>query len=278
LNPPAPSIPATIAATGFAAAGFVSAPLDIQDVGYVAQYSANLTGSLTNGTSNVNTYNAPTFVNTNFVNNASISLPLYIQAAASSYGTAGAMNNVGQIARTQAYYFNNGFVIGNLAPPVLSGTLPGDSIPVSAASGGFAAFAITAPGAPVTMCAGNGGACTSGQVTSVNLTARADGPTAVFPNKFARVDFYAQVAGTTRWVKIATASSPSLNDNGNATNGRQWSWTASVSSATLYPLVAASAITPVAYPNVPIMALGVSSAGNYAMIVAANNTQITINP
>ena len=102
--------------------------------------------------------------------------------------------------------------------------------------------------------------------TSVALNADVYGPTATFNPPFARVDFYAQIAGP-RWALIGTTSSYATVDDGSP-NGRRhrysFAWTPGV------------AATYLANP-VNIVAVGSKSTGDALMTVA--NAGITItNP
>jgi hypothetical protein len=170
----------------------------------------------------------------------------------------GAVGNIPTTVTAQAVD-----VAGNTST-VSTLTIPAGSIqgtPVAFA--GFS-WAITAPGAAVTVSRDD--AAVTPAVNAVTVTAQAVGPTGTFQNPFtSRVEFWAQSAVGQQWRQIGVSTSPSVLDNGVT---RTWSF-----SITWNP---DANTAPVAAAGYRIIAVGVSSVGDALQSDANTNVTMTI--
>jgi len=95
------------------------------------------------------------------------------------------------------------------------------------------------------------------------------GATAVFNNPFSRIDFYMKDATGTRYFNVGSASVASLNDNGVT---RTFTFTTSISGATVYALLGGAGVTFAS----DIVAVGIGAANANIGMVAAGATAINV--
>jgi hypothetical protein len=283
--------PITGGVVTFSATG--SDNFDLWNVGYTLTYGGGLAGPLLYPSTVINTFNAPTFVNTAVpvnitINNFMRQIEAQTSACNAPLTTGGGfkpttltetMLDMGsQTSGAIATAIPGGSVTtGVLYTAALAPQLTATSIVNNGVTGCPAGAAVNAP-VYVSVSAGTVVAGTASPL-SITLGLDAYGPTATYIAPFASVNFYALVGANLEL--LGTASSPGLVDNGVALNGRKYtysfSWTPtkkSPVSATTWPTATAGAC--VAGTAVNIYAVGVNAAGD--ALVSPVNANVCIDP
>jgi hypothetical protein len=233
--------------------------LDMKDVNWGLQFGAVATFDF--GLTTINTFNAASLVSANtpvYFNDLFLVRQLQTVTGTGPV-TVSAVQKPTNIVGTLRDQANNATTVSTafLAASVVTGSAtayPGAGAQL------MNAWSVT-NGA--TNVSDGAGPLAAANPTSVTLNADAYGPTATFNPPFARVDFYAQIAGP-RWALIGTSTSVATTDDGSP-NGRRHRysvlWTPGAAAAYL------------ANP-VNVVAVGSKSTGDALMTVA--NTAITI--
>jgi hypothetical protein len=254
-----PFLPGTLNANSFSTTYVVSDNLDIRDYQYTFTYGATLGGlPIETPQVAVNGYNANPFINASYNATYSGSMLRQIQEWTGAPWTVGAAvvaSSVNVIVRDQG-----GSAGTTVATPIPAGTI------IMTGATDYAAGANVGTNWLISNAATNvsdGAAATPANATSVTLNADVEGTISVYPSPFSRVDFYAQNAAGTRWVKIGSVATPVTTDNGGIRRHRySFSWT----PGTTFGLGAKT-----------IRAVGVNAANDG--LSTANNVNITVtNP
>ena len=256
----AAATPVSVSGTaGFNASAFVSEDLDIQSFFWTVTYGSLPAGYAPTlfaqgGVTQVNGYNAATFINTNYVASSPVTMPLAWQADASvAAQTLYPLSGVQLTATNQG----NKSIAGAAGAPTT--VTPGTAISLT----GFTSYPADALPAGITgLSSGVTTAATAGAPLSSTLSATAVGLTATFNNPFSRVDFYAQNAAATQWLLIGSVATPSLVDIGG---NRTFTWALPVSGSALYTQLGFGATATV---NVMGIGMGASN-GAIGMIPVA---------
>ncbi|HEY3285740.1 MAG TPA: Ig-like domain-containing protein [Gemmatimonadaceae bacterium] len=219
-----PFLPGTLNANSFSVTNVVSDNLDIRDFQYTFTYGATMGGlPIETPQVAVNGYNANPFINASYNATYTGSMLRQIQewtAAPWTVGAAVVASSVNVIVRDQG-----GSAGTTLATPIPAGTIIMTGATDYAAGANVGTnFLVSSPAAATNVS--DGAAATPANPTSVTLNADVEGLISVYPSPFTRVDFYAQNAAATRWVKIGSATTPVTTDNGGIRRHRYtMSWT-----------------------------------------------------
>jgi hypothetical protein len=219
-----PFLPGTLNANSFSVTNVVSDNLDIRDFQYTFTYGATMGGlPIETPQVAVNGYNANPFINASYNATYTGSMLRQIQewtAAPWTVGAAVVASSVNITVRDQG-----GSAGTTLATPIPAGTIIMTGATDYAAGANVGTnFLVSSPAAATNVS--DGAAATPANPTSVTLNADVEGLISVYPSPFTRVDFYAQNAAATRWVKIGSATTPVTTDNGGIRRHRYtMSWT-----------------------------------------------------
>jgi hypothetical protein len=258
------SSPITVSTIGWTGSAFINDALDIGSYWFSGDYttlpapfaaaaSAN-PPRFAQATTQVDGFNAASFLNTNYATTNAVNLPLALQiiGAATQYPLATVNANATNVA---------GVIVNGAtaAAPAVAPAL------VAFAPVGLTTFPlITNSIASNNISSGVTTAATAGNPASGTLSVVATGPTATFNLPFSRVDFYAVnnggVAGT-EWRLIGTSAVSTLVDVGAT---RTFTWNLAISGATLYTQLG---YTATAATNV--IAIGYNASGSIGIINAA---------
>ncbi len=252
----AASAPLTVA-YGWTASAFLNEALDLQAQWFSGAYAgapAPLAPAVIGQAQTaLNGYNAATFINTNYAVSQVINLPFAIQANAAAGLTA--LSGVSANAMNQANTVTTG-----------AGVLPTFTAPTAIATGGatgMTGFTVPAFGAGITgVSSGLSTAATTARPLSISLTTTTTGPTAVFNNPFARVDFYGLNVAGTEWRLLGSTTASALTDNGAV---RTFTYSFSLNGAAAFSLLGGTAATI----TQNVIAIGFNSAGTVGMVSAA---------
>ncbi|MBA4072999.1 MAG: hypothetical protein C0497_14365 [Gemmatimonas sp.] len=252
----AASAPLTVAA-GWTASAFLNENLDLQSQWFSGAYAgapAPLAPAvLGQAQTALNGYNAATFINTNYAVSQVINLPFAIQANAAAGLTA--LSGVSANAMNQANTVTTG-----------AGTLPTFTAPTAIATGGatgMTGFTVPAFGAGITgVSSGLSTAATAARPASIALTTTTTGPTGVFNNPFARVDFYGLNVAGTEWRLLGSTTASALTDIGAV---RTFTYSLSINGASAFSLLGGTAATI----TQNVIAIGYNSTGTVGMVSAA---------
>lgn len=252
--PGVPAAPLTITAPGFSTTALLNEDLDIQDYAFNSNYAgAPVLAPATLGMAwvPVNGWNAATFANTNYAVTTANTLPLAIQA-----NVAAGLTNLSGVTTTSRSQSNLAATSGAFAPVTVT---PGTAISTT----NMTTFgAVTLPAGVTGVVTGNTTAAAAATPATTTFTITSTGATAVYNNPFARIDFYMLDATGTRFMFVGSSASPTLNDNGAI---RTFTWTLSVSGATLYSTLNGAGATWASQ----IVALGMKADGSIGMVNAA---------
>ena len=248
----AASAPISVAA-GFTANAYLNENLDLQSFWFSGAYAAAPAPlapvNLAQAQTQLNGYNAATFINTNYAASAVIALPFEIQS--NMLTTLAPLTGVMASAKNQA----NTVTVG--APTAPTFTAP-TAISITNMTG------FTTPAFDATIIGVSSGlstAATATQPATINLNATTTGATAIFNNPFARVDFYGLNVAGTEWRLLGSTTASTLVDNGVT---RTFTYTLSVNGAAAFSLLGGTA----ASITQNVIAIGFNSAGTVGMLSA----------
>ena len=249
--PGVPAAPLTITAPGFATTALLNEDLDIQDYAFNSTYAgAPVIAPAVLGMSwvAVNGWNAATFANTNYSVTTANTLPLAIQA-----NVAAGLTNLSGVTTTSRSQSNLAATSGAFAPVTVT---PGTAISTT----NMTTFgAVTLPAGVTGVVTGNTTAAVAATPATTTFTLTSTGPTAIYNQPFSRIDFYMLDATGARYMFVGSAATPTLNDNGAI---RTFSWSLSVSGATLYSTLNGAGATWASQ----IVALGMKADGSIGMV------------
>ena len=252
--PGVPAAPLTITAPGFSTTALLNEDLDIQDYAFNSSYAgAPVLAPAVLGMPwvAVNGWNAATFANTNYSVTTANTLPLAIQA-----NVAAGLTNLSGVTTTSRSQSNLAATSGAFAPVTVT---PGTAISTT----NMTTFgAVTLPAGVTGVVTGNATAAAAATPASTTFSITSTGTTAIYNNPFARIDFYMLDATGTRYMFVGSTATPTLNDNGAI---RTFSWSISVSGATLYSTLNGAGATWASQ----IVALGMKADGSIGMVNAA---------
>jgi hypothetical protein len=257
------SSPITVSTIGWTGSAFINDALDIASYWFAGNYNtlpapfaaapSTNPPRFAQATSQVNGFNAASFLNTNYATNNAVNLPLAFQivGAATQYP----LSTVNANATNVAGIITNGAAA---AAPAVSPAL------VAFAPAGLTTFpVITNSIASNNISSGVTTAATAGNPASGTLSVVATGPTATFNLPFSRIDWYAANNGGaagTEWRLIGTSAVSTLVDVGAT---RTFTWNLAISGATLYTQLG---YTATAVTNV--IAIGYNASGSIGIINA----------